>query len=127
MRLPRWLMSDPWTRGRSQMRRAAARRLTSQLPSRCPIELTWTGKSRRARVRRKARALATLARSRVAALVGPAGTGKTTMLKALCSDLVVAGTVLLLAPTGKARVQLGDKVGAKARTLAQFLRKAERW
>ncbi len=75
----------------------------------------------------KATALETLARSRIAALVGPAGTGKTTMLKALCSDAEIAGRVLLLAPTGKARVQLGDKVGAKARTLAEFLRKAERW
>lgn len=75
----------------------------------------------------KARALETLARARIAALVGPAGTGKTTMLKALCSNTEIAGNVLLLAPTGKARVQLGDKVGAKGRTLAQFLRKAERW
>ncbi len=75
----------------------------------------------------KARALKTLARSRIAALEGPAGTGKTTMLKALCSNKELAGNVLLLAPTGKARVQLGDKVGAQARTLAQFLRKAERW
>jgi hypothetical protein len=75
----------------------------------------------------KARALKTLARSRIAALVGPAGTGKTTMLKALCANKELAGNVLLLAPTGKARVQLGDKVGAQARTLAQFLRKAERW
>jgi hypothetical protein len=75
----------------------------------------------------KARALEILTTSRVGALVGPAGTGKTTMLKALCSDAQVAGNVLLLAPTGKARVQLGDKVGARARTLAGFLRKAERW
>lgn len=76
----------------------------------------------------KARALEVLARSRVAALVGPAGTGKTTMLAALCSHPEVqhAG-VLLLAPTGKARVQLGDKVGAKARTLAQHLRPSGRW
>jgi hypothetical protein len=76
----------------------------------------------------KARALKTLARSRIAALVGPAGTGKTTMLKALCShaDVAHAG-VLLLAPTGKARVQLGDRVGAKALTLAQHLRPSGRW
>lgn len=76
----------------------------------------------------KAGALAVLARSRVAALVGPAGTGKTTMLSALCAhpDVRTRG-VLLLAPTGKARVQLGDKVGAKALTLAQFLRKSKRW
>lgn len=75
----------------------------------------------------KARALKTLARARIGALVGPAGTGKTTMLKALCSDPRLAGRVLLLAPTGKSRVQLGAKVDAEARTLAQFLRTAERW
>lgn len=75
----------------------------------------------------KAEALKTLATSRIGALVGPAGTGKTTMLKALCSDPVLAGRVLLLAPTGKARVQLGEKVEVQARTLAQFLREAERW
>jgi hypothetical protein len=34
---------------------------------------------------------------------------------------------LLLAPTGKARVQLGDRVGARAQTLAQFLRTSGRW
>ncbi len=75
----------------------------------------------------KAQALETLARSRIAALVGPAGTGKTTMLRALCSDPELAGNVLLLAPTGKSRVQLAEKVGAPARTLAQFLGKADRW
>lgn len=75
----------------------------------------------------KAEALKILAAARIGALVGPAGTGKTTMLKALCSDPVLAGRVLLLAPTGKARVQLGEKVEAEARTLAGFLREAERW
>jgi hypothetical protein len=75
----------------------------------------------------KAKALGVLARSRIGALVGPAGTGKTTMLKALCADPELAGNVLLLAPTGKARVQLAEKIGARASTLAQFLRKAERW
>ena len=76
----------------------------------------------------KATALNILARSRVAALVGPAGTGKTTMLRALCAHPDVAGRgVLLLAPTGKARVQLGDKVGSRAFTLAQYLRRSGRW
>lgn len=66
-------------------------------------------------------------RARIATLVGQAGTGKTTMLRALCSQPeVVAGGVLLLAPTGKARVQLGDKAGASAKTLAQYLR-PHRW
>jgi hypothetical protein len=50
------------------------------------------------------------------------------MLKALCSHPEVANRgVLLLAPTGKARVQLGDKVDAPAMTLAQFLRTSGRW
>jgi hypothetical protein len=75
----------------------------------------------------KADALRILAHSRVSALVGPAGTGKTTMLKALCSQPEIRGRVLLLAPTGKARVQLGDKVGQTAVTLAGFLRKSGRW
>lgn len=75
----------------------------------------------------KAEALKILARGRIAVLVGPAGTGKTTMLKALCSHPSVRGRVLLVAPTGKARVQLGDKVGQRALTLAQYLRPTGRW
>lgn len=75
----------------------------------------------------KARALQALAQSRISALIGPAGTGKTTLLAALCSqpDVEAAG-VLLVAPTGKARVQLQDSVGVTAKTLAQFLY-PERW
>ena len=81
-----------------------------------------------ARRSEKATALEVLAGSRLSVLVGPAGTGKTTMLKALCKHPDVAGgSVLLLAPTGKARVQLAQQVGAEARTLAQFLRPSGRW
>jgi hypothetical protein len=70
----------------------------------------------------KAVALGVLARSRVACLVGPAGTGKTTMLDAFCGHPYIRpGGVLLLAPTGKARVQLADKVAGTTMTLAQFL------
>ncbi len=71
----------------------------------------------------KASALEKLFRSRASVLIGPAGTGKTTLLLALLSlDQVREGGVLLLAPTGKARVQMQKKAGdVKAFTLAQFL------
>ena len=71
----------------------------------------------------KASALEELFRSRCSVLIGPAGTGKTTLLLALLSlDPVRKGGVLLLAPTGKARVQMQKKAGdVKAYTLAQFL------
>ena len=76
----------------------------------------------------KARALDELVNSRFGVLVGPAGTGKTTLLKLLTSDHVVAsGGVLLLAPTGKARVQLQEATGHDAQTLAQFLLRTKRY
>ena len=72
----------------------------------------------------KARALNVLANSRVSLLIGPAGTGKTTLLNILCDqDFISKGTVLRLAPTGKARV----KMGKDAQTLAQFLIQAKRY
>lgn len=77
----------------------------------------------------KAFALAEVFRSRVSALIGPAGTGKTTLLQALLSiPSVRQGGVLLLAPTGKARVQMQKKAGdVQAFTLAQFLLKLDRY
>lgn len=72
----------------------------------------------------KANALEVLANSKVSVLIGPAGTGKTTLLNILCEqDFIKNGTVLRLAPTGKARV----KMGADAKTLAQFLIQAKRY
>ena len=70
----------------------------------------------------KAAGLAELFRARVSLLVGSAGTGKTTLLKALADLPAVSRKgVLLLAPTGKASVQLSTKVGRPAQTLASFL------
>lgn len=73
----------------------------------------------------KTAALKELAESRLSVLIGPAGTGKTTLLSVLCSHPDVAkGGVLLLAPTGKARVrmeQATSTLGLKGFTIAQFL------
>jgi hypothetical protein len=71
----------------------------------------------------KAAALAELYASRFSVLVGSAGTGKTTLLRVLCGipEINNAG-ILLLAPTGKARVRLEIGTGRSGGlTLAQFL------
>ncbi len=67
-------------------------------------------------------ALERLTTHKLSALTGKAGTGKTSVLGALlrCEDLVQDG-ILLLAPTGKARVRLGKAADAEAMTIAQFL------
>ena len=71
----------------------------------------------------KASALSEIASSRFSVLIGAAGTGKTTLLKFLCRAAPIADRkILLLAPTGKARVRLQQATGMEARTLAQFLR-----
>lgn len=82
---------------------------------------------RRARTEKVA-ALQELYQARLTILNGPAGTGKTTLIKALAMRPEVMGAgLLLLAPTGKARVQLQNKVGHAAQTLAQFLSKTGRY
>ena len=70
----------------------------------------------------KAAALEQMFRSRLSVLIGSAGTGKTTLLKMLCS-LLPEQDVLLLAPTGKARVRLEERTRRRGsgQTLAQFL------
>ena len=78
----------------------------------------------------KASALKELFRARVSVLMGSAGTGKSTLLKALCAiDSVVQGGILLLAPTGKARVRLEQTsdMGGKGKTVAQFLLGMQRY
>jgi hypothetical protein len=82
----------------------------------------------------KAAALAELAESRISVLVGQAGTGKTTLLSVLCQRPEIAeGDVLLLAPTGKARVRMQDvaaRAGSpnlRAQTIAQFLSPGKRY
>ncbi len=76
----------------------------------------------------KAAGLSALHDAALSVLIGPAGTGKTTLLRALVDYPDVAdGGVLLLAPTGKARVQLETKVGRPAKTLASFLASSSRY
>ncbi len=82
----------------------------------------------------KAAALAEIAASRFSVLIGPAGTGKTTLLSVLCQRPEVhADGILLLAPTGKARVRMesiakqAGTANYKAFTLAQFLMKSGRY
>lgn len=74
----------------------------------------------------KTAALKELAEARLSVLIGPAGTGKTTLLSVLCSHPQIAkDDVLLLAPTGKARVRMEQStshLSLKGFTIAQFLR-----
>lgn len=73
----------------------------------------------------KTAALKELSESRLSVLIGPAGTGKTTLLSVLCSHpLIAEGDILLLAPTGKARVRMEQATSdlkLKGFTVAQFL------
>ena len=91
-----------------------------------PEELELEERARR----EKAAALEQLFRSRLSVLIGQAGTGKTTLLRMLCSlpGLVEKG-LMLLAPTGKARVRLEDQTGMRGagQTLAQFLIRHQRY
>lgn len=79
----------------------------------------------------KAKALAELAESRFSVLAGPAGTGKTTLLGILCEQKEIRDDgILLLAPTGKARVrmqELASGANTRAQTIAQFLNHSGRY
>lgn len=73
-------------------------------------------------IKEQALALERLTSRRLSVLVGRAGSGKTSVMGALmlCEPLAMDG-ILLLAPTGKARVRLGKAANAEAMTIAQFL------
>ncbi|NIM18106.1 MAG: AAA family ATPase, partial [Candidatus Aminicenantes bacterium] len=97
-----------------------------------PTEPGDMKQEKRARIE-KAAALKELSESRISVLIGPAGTGKTTLLSILCSQKDIAeGEVLLLAPTGKARVRMQEETNRrgldiKGLTIAQFLGKSNRY
>lgn len=79
----------------------------------------------------KAASLKEIAESRFSVLIGPAGTGKTTLLTILAGQKDVENNgVLLLAPTGKARVRMEEvarNLQVTAKTLAQFLSGYDRY
>ena len=79
----------------------------------------------------KAAALKEIAEARFSVLIGPAGTGKTTLLTILAGQKEVENNgVLLLAPTGKARVRMEEvakNLNVTAKTLAQFLSGFDRY
>jgi ATP-dependent exoDNAse (exonuclease V) alpha subunit len=79
----------------------------------------------------KAAALKEIAEARFSVLIGPAGTGKTTLLTILAGQKEVENNgVLLLAPTGKARVRMEEvarNLQVTAKTLAQFLSGFDRY
>jgi hypothetical protein len=74
------------------------------------------------------RALAKLTSRKLTILHGAAGTGKTTIMGALFKSKQLSNEgILLLAPTGKARVRLGKMAKSEAYTIAQFLTKQNRF
>jgi len=79
----------------------------------------------------KAVALKEIAESRFSVLIGPAGTGKTTLLTILAGQEEVENNgVLLLAPTGKARVRMEEvarNLQVTSKTIAQFLSGYDRY
>lgn len=81
----------------------------------------------------KSAALRVLAEARFSVLIGSAGTGKTTLLAVLCGQADIAsGGVLLLAPTGKARVRMEHaakkkRVDLTGQTLAGYLLESGRY
>ncbi|WP_217817812.1 AAA family ATPase [Clostridium tyrobutyricum] len=79
----------------------------------------------------KIKALKIISENKVSALVGPAGTGKTSVINIFLSvDEMKGEEILLLAPTGKARVRLEEvnkNLKITAYTIAQFLSKSNRF
>ncbi|GAA0406563.1 ATP-dependent RecD-like DNA helicase [Micromonospora gifhornensis] len=79
-------------------------------------------------LKEQATALEQITTRKLSVLVGPAGTGKTSVVGALlASSKLAAEGVLLLAPTGKATVLLAQKTNARARNIAQFLHSLKRY
>ncbi|NKJ47194.1 hypothetical protein CIC12_10655 [Burkholderia sp. SG-MS1] len=89
----------------------------------------WDEQEQAARTE-KAAALRMIYQSQISLLMGAAGTGKSTLIKALSLIPAVRRQgMLLLAPTGKARVRLEQASGmaGQGKTIAQFLNAYQRY
>lgn len=85
-----------------------------------------SNKRERQAISEKLKALEILYTQRVSVLTGGAGTGKTTVLKVFIDGLEKLNgkqPLLLLAPTGKARVRMSSATGRRIETIHQFLLK----
>jgi ATP-dependent exoDNAse (exonuclease V) alpha subunit len=91
-------------------------------------EIDLSNQRHQAALAEQALALENITTRRLSILIGQAGTGKTSIVGALveCGALINQG-VLLLAPTGKARVRLAGATGIDAMTVAQFLNRLGRY
>ena len=91
-------------------------------------EIDPSNERHRSALEEQAQALEKITTRRLSVLIGQAGTGKTSIVGALveCETLIRQG-ILLLAPTGKARVRLAGATGIEAMTVAQFLYKLGRY
>lgn len=131
---PAWQL-DELTRARQIITNCIEKRLTlqsyareenwEQLIDNVLPPLTSPDEAEQQARKEKSEALRALFQNPLSVLVGPAGSGKTSLLKALLSML--PSRVLLLAPTGKARVELQKRAGQEASTIAQFLIKSGRY
>lgn len=96
-----------------------------------PLEKSKDIKSETLARKEKSKSLKEIFESRVSVLIGSAGTGKTTLLSILChQDEIKDNGILLLAPTGKARVKLEQSMkdlDIRGYTIAQFLNSNERF
>ena len=62
--------------------------------------------------------------NRISMILGGAGSGKTTLIRAIVESAVESGDYVLCAPTGKAARNLTDRTGLTARTVHSVLGKA---
>jgi hypothetical protein len=82
----------------------------------------------KAALEEQAQALEKICSRRLSVLTGGAGTGKTSVVGGLVnSDVLQKEGLLLLAPTGKARVRLQGATNASAMTVAKFLNDLKRY